>query len=386
MPHDAPDPDSPRLSHCPQGLPRAAYLAPEWFTREMDTVFAQQWLVVGRLADLAVGQMRGIMVGQAPVLLVRTLDGALAAYHNSCRHRGAEICPVGERREISKLITCPYHAWAYAAADGRLISTGYAHPTDDFERYSHGLKHIAHRIWQGFVLLNLSAAPGQMTADVPLTTLDHWPMADLVTGHRWQVEIACNWKVFWENYSECLHCPGIHPELCERVPIYKSGIMAASDARDWQRGMPRQGNLAPGAESWTLTGAACGPSFPDLSHDERQVGYTFVTLWPSAYVVAHVDHVRAVRIEPLSPTRMRLVAEWYFSPETLAQPGFRAAEVAAFAQLVMQQDGAAAEMNQRGIASPAFDHGRLMPEEYEIHRFHQWLLAEMAGPKTEAKL
>jgi glycine betaine catabolism A len=44
---------------------------------------------------------------------------------------------------------------------------------------------------------------------------------------------------------------------------------------------------------------------------------------------------------------------------------------------VLAQDGAAAEMNQRGIASPAFVRGRLMPEEYEVHRFEQWVLAEM---------
>ena len=43
----------------------------------------------------------------------------------------------------------------------------------------------------------------------------------------------------------------------------------------------------------------------------------------------------------------------------------------------MTQDGAATEMNQRGIASPAFTRARLMPEEYEIHRFHRWVLKEM---------
>lgn len=71
------------------------------------------------------------------------------------------------------------------------------------------------------------------------------------------------------------------------------------------------------------------------------------------------------------------MAEWYFTPETLAQPGFDAAKVAAFAKIVIEQDGAASEMNQRGMHSPAFKAARLMPEEYEIHRFHQWVRAEM---------
>lgn len=374
---DSPHPASPRLSHCPETLPRAAYLAADWFAREMETIFSRHWVMVGRLADLPPGTMRATQVGAAPVILTRQPDGALAAYHNTCRHRGAELCPAGEDRRLGKLITCPYHAWAFAAADGRLVSTAHAHPTEDFRKEDHALKPVAHRVWNGFIFLSLAADPGELRADVPLNTLDNWPMDALVTGHTWETEIACNWKAFWENYSECLHCPGIHPELCEMVPIYGTGIMGRNEAPGWTPDQPGGPNLRPGAETWTATGAPCGPVFPGLTAEERQAGYTFVTIWPSTYIVAHVDYVRAVRLEPLTPTTTRLVAEWYFPPETLAQPGFDAAQVAGFAKLVMEQDGAASEMNQRGIASPAFVRGRLMPEEYEIHRFHQWVVQEM---------
>jgi Rieske 2Fe-2S family protein len=79
----------------------------------------------------------------------------------------------------------------------------------------------------------------------------------------------------------------------------------------------------------------------------------------------------------MGPEKTRLIAEWYFLPETLAQPGFDAAAVADFAKIVIGQDGAASEMNHRGMASPAFRAARLMPEEYEIFRFHEWIRAEM---------
>ena len=386
MPHDVaqtgPHPDSPRLTHCPQTLPRAAWIAPDWFQREMETVFAREWVMVGRLADMPPGTMRGTRIGEMPVLLARAADGSLAAYHNSCRHRGSELCREGEERGLGKLITCPYHAWAFAVADGRLVSTAHARPTADFRKEDHGLKPVASQVWNGFVFLNISQDPGPLQTDMPLNTFDNWPMEGLVTGHRWDSMLECNWKAFWENYSECLHCPGIHPELCEMVPVYRQGIMGANEARDWTPDQPAGPNLREGAESWTPSGAPCGPVFPGLTPEERARGYTFVTLWPSTYIVAHVDYVRAVRLEPLSPGRTRLIAEWYFPPETLAQPGFDAAAIAAFAKRVMEQDGAASEMNQRGIASPAFSHGTLMPEEYEIHRFHQWLLARMAPDQS----
>lgn len=374
--------ESPRLDHCPEGLPVEAYLSADWFAREQRTVLARTWICVGRVAEFAPGTLRAVTAGTVPAILCRTEGGAISAYHNTCRHRGSELCPPGESRKLGQLVTCPYHAWAYAAADGRLISTAHAHPTTDFRKQDHGLIPVATRVWAGFVFLLTD--PGRdlrpLQADVPLETLDHWPMESLIPGHRDEVLLACNWKAFWENYSECLHCPGIHPELCDMVPVYGQGLMAAHEARDWTPDTPAAPPLKPGAQSWTMTGAPCGPPFAGLTEAERQAGYTFVTIWPSIYVVAHVDHVRAVRLEPLGPTQTRLTVEWYFSPETLAEPGFDAAQVAAFARIVLRQDAAASEMNQRGLASPAARRARLMPEEYELHRFQQWVIREMEEP------
>lgn len=369
-------PLSPRLDHCPEGFSRAAYVDRDWFAHEMRAVFGREWVAVGRLDAVAPGTMRRVRLGQAEVVLCRAGDGTLSAFHNTCRHRGSELCRA-EVEPLGKLIRCPYHAWSYAADDGRLVSTAHAVPTGDFDRAAHALRPVAVRVWNGFVFLNAAPDPGPLQADVPLSTLDNWPMEALVAGHSFETTLACNWKVFWENYSECLHCPGIHPELCDMVPVYAEGIMGANEALGWTPEQPGGPNLKPGAESWTATGAPCGPVFPGLTPEERRAGYTFVTLWPSLYVVAHVDYVRAVRLEPIGPEQTRLTAEWYFTPETLAQPGFDAAGVAGFSTLVMQQDAEAVEMNQRGLRSPAFGKARLMPEEYEIHRFHRWVTAHL---------
>ncbi|MGV8986863.1 MAG: aromatic ring-hydroxylating oxygenase subunit alpha [Cypionkella sp.] len=366
-----PRPVSPLLDHCPQGLPRAAYVATDWFAQEMATIWAKNWVMVGRVSDLPHGRMRALRVAGAPVLVCRDADGEISAFHNTCRHRGAELC-AGER-DMGKLVTCPYHAWSYAASDGRLISVGHATPTQDFHKDQNGLLPVSHLIWNGFLFLNLSG-DGPLAPDLGLGALDNWPMDRLVTAHRSERLLNCNWKVFWENYNECLHCPGIHPELCDMVPVYARGIMAREEVANPSESGTK---LKAGAQSWTPSGAPCGPVFPDLTERQRLAGANFVTLWPTGYIVAHVDHVRAVRLEPVSASQTRLVAEWHFGPETLAQPGFDAAKIAAFAQLVLDQDGDATEMNQRGMTSPAFTAGRLMPQEYDIHRFHQWVRQQM---------
>jgi glycine betaine catabolism A len=308
----------------------------------------------------------------------------VSAFYNACRHRGAELC--SKETHLGKLITCPYHAWTYAADDGRLVSTAFATPTDDFCKQDHGLQTVSNVIWNGFLFLALTVNPGPLRPDAGSDALANWPMDDLATGYRHERILACNWKVFWENYNECLHCPGIHPELCDMVPVYGKGIMSPSEAADWNPTQTNKPNLKPGAQSWTMTGAPCGPVFANLTAAQRQDGFTFVTLYPTAYVVAHVDYVRSVRLEPLGPELTRLTAEWHFSPETLAQPGFDAADVAAFAKIVLEQDGDAVEMNQRGIRSPSYTHGTLMPQEFDIKRFHNWVLHEMGAHDDRAYL
>ena len=66
------------------------------------------------------GQFKTVQVGRESVLVVRGRDGALRAFLNVCRHRGATLCtePAGE---VKRNLQCPYHAWTYAL-DGKLVA------------------------------------------------------------------------------------------------------------------------------------------------------------------------------------------------------------------------------------------------------------------------
>ncbi len=368
-------PASPLLDHCPETLPASSYFDPDWYERERQTIWARNWVCAGRLDDLSPGTIRRFDLAGHNLILCRDRDGRVTAFHNTCRHRGSELC-IEDNAELGKLIRCPYHAWAYDT-NGRLISTAYATPTDDFRKEDHSLFPVNVRLWNGFVFLCLANEPGELAPDLGLAALDNWPMADLRTGHRLVKDIDCNWKIFWENYNECLHCPGIHPELCDMVPVYRDGIMSPEESSNWSADTERPTALRDKAVTWTMSGEPCGPEFPNLSADERANGHNFVTIYPTMYVVAHVDYVRAVSLMPIGPERTRLTAEWLFPSETLAQSGFDAASVAAFATIVMAQDGEACEMNQRGLRSSRYRHGRLMPQEFDIAKFHDWVRRQM---------
>ena len=369
-------PLSPVLDHCPATLPARAYFDAGWYAQEMRSIWARNWVWAGRLCDLKPGSMQRRQVGEAGVILCRSAEGGVSAFHNVCRHRGGELCTEAEQ-PMGKLVMCRYHSWAYAARDGRLVSVGQANPTSDFNKAGHGLVPVSLRLWNGFIFLNLDQNPDGLQPDTGLAALDNWPMEALVTGHRAVTEVAANWKILWENYNECLHCAHIHPELSDLVPIYKQGVMAQNEAPGWTPGDGVLPAMRPGAASWTQTGQPCGPAFADLTPDERDAGYLFVTLYPTVFIVAHVDHVRAVVFEPLGPERTRVTAEWYFAQETLDQPGFDAAEVAGFAKMVLAQDAEVVTLNQRGLRSPSFTGGTLMPEEWAIRQFNQWVMHQM---------
>lgn len=364
---------SPLLKSCPPSLPATAYIDPQWYARECDRIWRREWIYAGRMNDLPANTLRRVETAAGACLVARGAEDRVSAFLNVCPHRGAELCGAADRDFNGALITCPYHAWAYDL-DGRLRSTAFATPTPDFDRAAHGLTGVAHRVWNGCLFLCLSDDPPDFSPDLGLAALDNWPMDRLVTGHAMEVELACNWKVFWENYNECLHCPGIHPALSRRVPVYRQGVMSAAETSAPGAAGPA---LEPGTQSWTVDGRPCGPEFPDLSAAERAAGHTFVTIYPGVFLVAHVDYLRIVSLTPLAPERTRLRAEWLFAPETLAAPGFDLGNVVEFAATVLAEDGAACEMNQRGLRTPGFRAGRLMPQEFEIRAFHDWVLSRL---------
>jgi len=241
--------------------------------------------------------------------------------------------------------------------------------------------------WNGFVFSALTPDPPPFAAsfDLPLDRLADWPLGDLVVGHRLEKTIQCNWKVFWENYNECLHCPGVHPRLAQLVPIYGRALLERRDDPRWQDHAhdddPKYGGgLRRGSESWTMDGQPVGATFPGLSAEDRKVGHLYLTAYPSVFLVAHLDYVRVVRLLPLGPERTEMSIEFLVLPETLADPQSDISKAVEFTNIVMSEDADVCALNQRGLHSLAHANGVLMPEEYAIRQFQDWVRAELTRP------
>lgn len=366
-------------------LPASDYHEQSAFERDLAAIWYREWVCVGRASD--VGEplsFRVVRIGSQEVLLVRDENGTVQAYHNTCRHRGSALKSEECGKLRTRLITCPYHAWSYSLR-GDLVRVPSKSLPAGFDRADHPLYRVAVAEWGGFIFINLGAECGtQLDGFDPASgDLSNWPLSELVVGHSFRMEMACNWKIFWENFNECLHCPGVHPELSALVPIYGRGLMARHDDPDWEEhanddAPEYAGTLRDGAETWSMDGQALAYRFPGLTDAERKNGQTYAMHLPSMFVVGHVDYVRYVRLMPLGPERTELVAEWLFAPEALEEKA-RIDAIVRFGSLVLEQDADICEVNQRGLRSSRHRAGVLMPEEYDIARFHDWVAARAAA-------
>jgi Rieske 2Fe-2S family protein len=254
---------------------------------------------------------------------------------------------------------------------------------EGFDRQAHSLSPVAIAEWGGFVFANLEGGDAkafETALGEELTPLANWPLADLRVGHRFSKSLVCNWKLFWENFNECLHCPKVHPGLCQLVPIYGRGLMVRKDDPKWRErdDSPRMtGRLRADAVTWSPDGQARKTTFQGLTEAELKRGHTYAVALPSLFIVGHVDYVRSVQITPLGSESMRIDAEWLLTPEALEAPDLDLPALASFAEQVMREDGEICEINHHGLRSSAEPHGVLMQEEYEVFAFQEWIRREL---------
>lgn len=373
------------LERTTASLPSRWYYDPAQYARELEAVWYRDWVCVGRFEDLRdTGDFLVAGVGDESLVITRDRDGQPCAFHNTCRHRGSRLCSTTRGRFANGRIVCPYHAWSYALS-GELLATPKMDLPRDFHREDYPLYGVHVDTWGGFLFVNLSERPSCPLPEflgAEARNVQRWPLAGLESVHRETSTLACNWKVFWENYSECYHCPGIHPELCRVVPLYREGLLSYADSRqpapaqEVQDPRPR---VAPGFVTWTLDGQSRLPLIEGPDPADRALGMVFASFTASLFVVAHPDHVRSVRLMPKGPEQVELTVDWLLPPGVAGRHPEELERMYELGRLVVAQDGRVCELNQQGLRSRRHSEGVLMPQEHALHEFHQWLRSRLSA-------
>jgi Rieske 2Fe-2S family protein len=339
-------------------LPGRYYTAPEVLADETDRVFGRQWICVGRVADLArPGDFMLADVAGESLIVLRDQAGEPRAFYNVCRHRGTRLCDA-ERGTFSETIQCRYHAWTYAL-DGRLIGAPHTQEIEGFDRKDYPLHPAALDSWEGFLFVNLAPRPAPLAeAFGPVMgRFARYGLPALVSVRRIAYDVKANWKLILQNYSECLHCPTIHPELSTKLP-YTSG------ANDLTEGPFLGGYMEIKAphESATMSGRACGLPLGDLAGDDRRRAY-YYTVFPSMMLSLHPDYAVYYTVWPRAAGESRVVCEWMVHPASPAAPGYNLDDATEFWDRTNRQDWRICELSQLGVASRAYAPGPYSPRE-----------------------
>ena len=345
-------------------LPPRSFTDPDVLAWELEHVFRRGWIGACHIDQLA-GRGRYVMIelGAESVLIVADEDGLPRAFVNSCRHRGSRIVdsPEGTVRRLQ----CPYHAWAYGF-DGTLRNAPFTEGLEDFDRACFGLKSVRLAVVEGLVLLDLSGeapSPAEHVGELR-DHLAHYRLGDLRRGARIVYEVEANWKLIAENYSECLHCPGVHPEL-NRLSHYLSGESVTGPGA-WCGGSMK---LSADAETMAREGGTNHrPPIRGLSEEDLRSVYYYL-LFPNVLVSLHPDYVMLHTLWPRAADRTEVVCEWYFERATLVADGFDPQDAVDFWDQVNREDWDICALNQRGLRNRDATAGRYTGQEDDVHDF-----------------
>ena len=334
-------------------IPNKWYTSPEVARLERDALFARTWQAVGRRELVArPGQFVTFDVADEPIVVVRGEDNQLRAFVNVCRHRAARVC-TEECGTVTKL-RCHYHGWTYDLA-GNLRGVPEFDGVEGFRREDNGLLPVAVAEWGPYVWVHLEKPTEpleQFLAPLPAWVASRNALDGMVFHARKHYDLACNWKVYVDNYLDGgYHVNTIHPGLAgvldykdyrtvpDRNTVLQSSPLKAGEG---ETGRTRSGDLA--AYWWV---------FPNV----------MINIYPGV--------LDTNIVVPLAVDRCRVIFDLYFTADKDAN---YIRDSVAVTHEVQTEDVGVCEEVQRNLNGRSYQAGRFsVKRENGGYYFHQLL-------------
>ena len=356
-------------------LPQKYFISPEVFANEQEKIFAKQWLLVGHQSQLKKsGDFFLATIAGESLIVLRDQKSEVRGFYNVCRHRGTRLKE--DACGHASAIQCPYHAWTYGL-DGRLIGAPHMDEVSGFDKADYSLHAVNLGLFEGFIFVNLEDAStergGYRSLEewfAPLSgKFSHWNMSILRPAKRVEYDVRANWKLMFENYSECYHCPGVHPQL-QKVSPYDS---AENDLAEG----PFLGGFMKinHGKSLTMSGNACASFVGDIKNLQQVFYYS---IFPNMLLSMHPEYVMVHQLWPQSPERTLIVCDWLFHPSAFDRKDFKPEDAIEFWDMTNKQDWHVCELSQQGIASRAYEPGPYSSREKIPAAWDEYYLRQMS--------
>ena len=202
-----------------------------------------------------------------------------------------------------------------------------------------------------------------------LNRFKEWGIADLKIVETKTYYTDCNWKLIIQNYSECYHCPLIHPNLAEFTP-YTSG------RNDLVEGPFLGGYMGMNADSITKDGKLGGPPIGNLSEKNLNRVY-YYTLFPNMLLSLFTDYVMIHTVWPEGPDKCRINCNWLFSKDIEHCSDYNSEHAIDFWHKTNLEDWKICEVSQLGIKSKKYKPGPYSGQESLLAAYDEYYLSAL---------
>lgn len=344
-------------------LTREHYICPEIFEKEHQKIFSKQWTFAGHVAQVPkIGDYFLHDFAGESLIIVRESEDGLRAHYNVCRHRGSRIADK-QAGNVRNFI-CPYHQWNYGL-DGNLRRAPMMPNADciDYDKYA--LFPASVEIWAGLIFVNLSPQPEVSLRDElgePSEGLQKMRPEHMKEIHRETLVVRANWKTLLENYLECYHCMGSHPELGIAFDIHKSYVQTAGwgPTTCFLGGEPLRKGLVTVSMTGDLVSKPLG-DYAEMSEPPIEITEGMGCLPVLSRALFHIDHAIIHSMNPISPSEVEWTSRWYVHTDAVEGQDYDKDKVTEVWQATNAEDKVLCERNYRGVTSRAYRPGPLHP-------------------------
>ena len=391
------------LASCRSGytLPRYFYTDSDLFQIERRSILLNKWILGCHLSELPEpGSFLTLEIAGESIILIRGQDDQIRGFFNVCRHRGSRICL--EMTGKTKLLTCPYHAWAYDTTGELVVHRGMG---EGFDPAAHSLISCRIEVLEGLVFFNPGigqAAEADFDAFArdlsPFLQAQGTARARVIAQRHYQID--ANWKLVLENFHECFHCVPAHKTftklhgsaISEAIP----GLAPDEEMADWFREVKAMGHFADhvsvrqpgqpqpyrahrrpyraGYQSHTVDGQPAAPLMGQFTRYDG--GNTGVTIEPFSSLQGANDHATLFAIYPMDAKSTRMTLTWLVDADASDTECDRDRILEVW-DVTTSEDKRIVLNNQRGVDSLAYQPGPYHPKEAQTQAMTDWYLAQM---------
>ncbi len=354
-------------------LPPECYTSEAFYRREVERIFMKVWNFIGREDRIAnPGDYFAFEFMGVPVVVVRGKDGAVRAFANSCRHRGARIM-AGDG--TCAALRCPYHSWTYAL-DGTLKGAPEMDQTVGFDKKDYSLIELRLEAWAGFLFLNFDREAESLEShlgDLP-ALMAPYRFETMRCTRRKEYQLACNWKLYIENAMESYHVLTVHMKTLQKQKRDHNPPV-----------MPERGEFCglftrhKGSRA-LLPGMKGFPYIPTLEGNAAEGTY-YILINPSTMFGCTYDCMWWLELHPQGPGETKLIIGSCFPEETVARADFDEVVKNYYRRwdTSIGEDNDVSQLQQLGLDSPFCRPGRFSYMEPLVHVIDNWVLDRVIG-------